>query len=740
MDVDDVSHVGQWKQLLQKQKVALQAAGKRKGERPTDRKSRGQLIHEFMLQSASTSTFMMAQKEGHHMIHQSWVAAPYPPSVAPFEALKKIYLKGLQLETRHVGCYALLRVATPPTTMTAVMAILEDEKDDAVVFQLYQQEDQDHRPDEGVVRPQRVCIVREPYFKIMNDGGYGLRVDHISDVIWLSSDDERVPLGWGPQISEVDKTAQTLKEEGNLALGTGKLDLAIESYTLALQASTSFEMSQVLKLNRSFVSLKLSRFDEALEDVGDCTANTRPSEKGLYRAALSLYRLGRFQESHDTLTNLLTHYPNSDAAKKEIIRTKQRLTEQETGVYDFRGMYKAAEEKPPCLDNATFAGNVQVKASEGRGRGLFTTKDVIAGDLLLCEKAFSYCSSKESKTSLLMNTHTNRMTIGTQADLVTAIVQKMFRNPSLAPAFLSLYYGDYKPVDEARVDGMPVVDTFLVDRVVALNCFGCPRTSLESHAARLSRQPHDKSDSHHTSGLFVKASHINHSCYGNARPGTEIFFRYVMPGPNDTYEKRQEKLQNWGFYCTCTICQQSKKTKKQVLSRRLALFDDLKAAFGKEFDAVNWPQVHRILKAIEKTYSAPASNVPRVTLSEPYLFLTRLYSSNNQQDKAIETAWKVIIALGFTIKRQGSASLSTPFEIEKWGLVEDHLVQAWVHLWTAYAQVAPQLCSKAEEYAKTTYKICVGEDDTFDEKYGKLAHRAIFEGADLTEAFQSMIF
>ena len=54
-----------------------------------------------------------------------------------------------------------------------------------------------------------------------------------------------------------------------------------------------------------------------------------------------------------------------------------------------------------------------------------------------------------------------------------------------------------------------------------------------------------------------------------------------------------------------------------------------------------------------------------------------------------------------------------------------------MHLWTAYAQVAPDLCKKAEERAKITYKICIGDDDTFDEKYGKLAHQAIFEGIDL---------
>ena len=226
MEIDDVSHVGQWTQLLAKQKVTLQAASKRKGERPKDRKSRGQLVQEFMLRSVCTS--MALGKKDRYMIHQSWVAAPYPPSVAPLSTLKKLYIKDLHLETHHRGSYSLLRVATPTVTMTAVMTIMEDEKDDGVMFQLYQQEDEDHRPGEETVQIQHVCIVKEPYFKVMNDGGYGLRVDHLSDVIWLSRDDERIPRGWRAPISELEKIAEVLKEEGNLALKAGMLKNAVE--------------------------------------------------------------------------------------------------------------------------------------------------------------------------------------------------------------------------------------------------------------------------------------------------------------------------------------------------------------------------------------------------------------------------------------------------------------------------------------------------------------------------------
>ncbi len=266
--------------------------------------------------------------------------------------------------------------------------------------------------------------------------------------------------------------------------------------------------------------------------------------------------------------------------------------------------------------------------------------------------------------------------------------------------------------------------------------------------------PQNEPASHHTCGIFIEASYINHSCYSNARrtfigdmqivratrnipAGSEIFFWYAIPGPDHTYEKTQEKLKHWAFQCTCAICQQSKKTKKNVSCKRLPLLEDFEAAFGSPTGG-NLPKAERLLNAIEKTYSEPASDVPRLALWLPYLLLTQTYSSKKQQEKVIETAWKVLTSLGFTIKRQDPLSLKSPFGIEQWGLMADCLIEVWVHLWTAYAQVAPDLCKKAEEYAKITYKICIGEDVTFDEKIGNRARRVMFEGVDLREAFESV--
>ena len=76
------------------------------------------------------------------------------------------------------------------------------------------------------------------------------------------------------------------------------------------------------------------------------------------------------------------------------------------------------------------------------------------------------------------------------------------------------------------------------------------------------------------------------------------------------------------------------KTKKNVSSKRLALLKDLEAVLGSQTGA-DMPRAERILDAIEKTYSAPASGVPRLALWDPYLLLTHLQfeESARQSDR-----------------------------------------------------------------------------------------------------------
>ena len=127
-------------------------------------------------------------------------------------------------------------------------------------------------------------------------------------------------------------------------------------------------------------------------------------------------------------------------------------------------MYKQAKATPPLIDCATYSAPVEVRESPGRGRGLFTTREVTAGELLVCEKAFGYSFvSKDtaggSRLVTLMNLVTKNAVMGGQASLLTQLVQKMYHDPEAAQAFTKLHHGDYQPVTVAEVDEKPVVDS-----------------------------------------------------------------------------------------------------------------------------------------------------------------------------------------------------------------------------------------------------------------------------------------
>lgn len=181
------------------------------------------------------------------------------------------------------------------------------------------------------------------------------------------------------------------------------------------------------------------------------------TEKGLYRAGRSLYELGRFREGQMVFESILKASPSNEAAREELRRTEDRLREQDQGLYSFLTMHNAAMEKtPPCLDIATFAAPVTINTTEGRGRRLFVTRDVIAGELLLCEKAFSYSFSDNSSRSNLSVTTLK----GTTGDLVTKTVHQLLRNPSLSSTVTSLHHDGCDSVKEQTADGMPIIDTY----------------------------------------------------------------------------------------------------------------------------------------------------------------------------------------------------------------------------------------------------------------------------------------
>jgi len=203
--------------MIKSQRLTLRKAKTRQGQRPRDRKSREDAYANFML-----ALMLRGDRNQKHMVHSSFISPAYLPCITPVVELRRVAIKDLQLETHHRGTYLLLRSITPPSRMTAIMALMEDENGDAIMLQLYQQEDKDTREATNIIRVGTILLVKEPYFKVMGDGEYGLRVDHISDVIHVDRDNTMIPDEWRPRLIEMEPSAESLKMTGNLAMGEGR--------------------------------------------------------------------------------------------------------------------------------------------------------------------------------------------------------------------------------------------------------------------------------------------------------------------------------------------------------------------------------------------------------------------------------------------------------------------------------------------------------------------------------------
>lgn len=224
MDVD--TDISNYLDVIEGQKRVLQKAKSRQGQRPRDRKPREQMYLEFMMASMATSA--QQQREQGYLMHSSFIPPAYLPCTTPLAQLKSIAIRDLKLETHHRGKYLLLRVITPPNRMTAILVLAEDDYGDVVVLQLYQQEEESIREATDIVDVGTILLVKEPFFKVMASEDYGLRVDHLSDIVHIDKDDPVVPKGWYPKISEVEDSAESSKIKGDSAMGAGKYWKAIE--------------------------------------------------------------------------------------------------------------------------------------------------------------------------------------------------------------------------------------------------------------------------------------------------------------------------------------------------------------------------------------------------------------------------------------------------------------------------------------------------------------------------------
>lgn len=674
---------------------------------------------------------------------------PYPPSTKNVAELDPISIAELQLDTHHRGKVLFVRTIDTALRVTAVHSIIQDETGATERLALYNT-NVAAQVDE-ILPEDAILAIKEPYYSASANSINSLRVDHPSDLVRLYHYDNLVP-GVYANFIEADRSALDWKKEGNAAYSTGSHIAALHAYSQGLDACSFDDIATKHDLlrNRAAVNLFLKRFEKALIDAqasvlpakeGENDGHYALNSKAYERAGCAAYGLGRLQEAQAYFEKMYELAPNKKLAFDALERVEQRKREQSSGDYDFTKMSRSSNKKHNRLDHADFTSNAAICEFGTHGRGLIATKDIGVGQMIMCEKAkcIAFDSDEIPHRYTILNHHTKRALTGTQATLLFELIQKLVYSPELAIEFFDLYDGGEHPKNSLRVvDGLVPIDAFRTQSIIEYNCFECPTVRSSSRAAQIQAT---SSAGYHSTGLWLRASYMNHACDGNARrsfigdmmivratrdivKGEEILMPYRLPDPVNA--KAQEGLKKtWAFKCDCGLCNaeaasslDQRKYRAQLIEKSRALLSDSPLSPQYQHKEPSLAQVEKLYAKLEKNYDGQAfEHRPRLGLVSLGLWLCQAYKKSGSQDKVMKTSIALLRNLGFVVTISGSiVSIDRSYCQLEGSAINAAMYAAHAFYSLGDTSIGQQL----EEFARCSYMIMNGETRDFEERYKDL--------------------
>ncbi|KAI4676403.1 uncharacterized protein J4E88_007319 [Alternaria novae-zelandiae] len=547
------------------------------------------------------------------------VGRPYPPCTTPLSDLEPMKMSDLRMETHHRGRKLVVKRESPVVTLVARSWTMVQNEDgtDAERLEILLHKS---RYSEDVLESTKLFIIKEPYFTLTEQGEPTIRIDHPSDLVICHEE--------GPKSFEdaaaAEKAATRFKTQGNNALKKQDLPLAHEKYTAGLAiakqgilAESNPDLARDISRNRAYVNLLLGRLDEVKTDARASLTGREDQKskeldsKAYYRAGSAAYSQSHWQEAKQFFLEQQKLTPDDKDAKLQLKKIEARLREEETGGYDLMKIRTNLSKARSRVDAGNFTKNTLIKDSPGKGRGLYATRDLATGDIVMCEKAFCvvWGHEEDTLTAMTYDTRDDRIRVA-PVGLAKALVQKCLNQPSQTEKLMDLF-GDYQgegPQIFSNEEGA-IVDVFRVHDIMSRNGFG-PGSQFGEESARNA-----------STGLWRHAAYINHSCLSNTTKefaGDMIIIRATQPikageeifHPYDAsldYETRQGFLERtWGFRCQCKLCDAEKEDGKEVRDKRMELVGEADAFI----DKTPWAGAKRlqlrkaqgILREMDKTY------------------------------------------------------------------------------------------------------------------------------------------
>ncbi|XWS69683.1 hypothetical protein CRYUN_Cryun04dG0200000 [Craigia yunnanensis] len=297
--------------------------------------------------------------------------------------------------------------------------------------------------------------------------------------------------------------------------------------------------------NRAEARSRLQDFAEALKDCDQALQIEATHFKTLLCKGKILHSLNRYSNALDCFKAALFEPQGSFDLSDWVLN-------------GFRG-------KPPEL--AEYIGPVQVKRSEISGRGLFATKNIDAGTLVLVTKAIAIErgilggeDSGENAQLVMWKNFIDKVKEAVTKCQRTQILINMLSTCENEEGLEVPDMSFFKPEVEKKGCSKKKLDMDKILSILDVN-------SLVEEA--VSAKVLGKNSDFYGVGLWLLASFINHSCNPNSRrlhvgdyvivhasrdikAGEEITFMYF-----DTLsplDKRVEMSKSWGFNCKCRRC------------------------------------------------------------------------------------------------------------------------------------------------------------------------------------------
>ncbi|KAL3501440.1 hypothetical protein ACH5RR_035889 [Cinchona calisaya] len=372
------------------------------------------------------------------------------------------------------------------------------------------------------------------------------------------------------EIDEASAKLHQLRSKATELLLREEWKESIDAYSHFISLCQNQKSLCLAHSNRAEARFRLREFAAALKDCEEALKIESAHFKTLLCKGKILFNLNRYGVALDCFRVAANLDPqassNSETLNDYLDKCKKLEFLSKTGTFDlsdwilggFRG-------KIPEL--AEYFGGVEIKKSEISGRGLFATKNIDSGTLLLVTKAIAAERGILPQEDLDENAQ-----LVMWKNFVDKVVESARKCSRTYYLVCMLSTGENENDRE-----VPEIDLFRPE--AEENRFSDEDLDVERILSILdvnsvvegaiSSKVLGKNNYYHGVGLWLLASFINHSCEPNARrlhvgdhvivhasrdvkAGEELTFAYfdvLQPLSN-----RKEMSKSWGFSCHCRRC------------------------------------------------------------------------------------------------------------------------------------------------------------------------------------------